>query len=262
MSDDPVQLEYAPARPARRWRFRRWLLAAMVLLAVWAGAEWVPSAVERLRLLRVQDRCATFDFPPDVVIFDSDPARRAALLADARNYVALDDTSVWPTQAVARREPDCWTSLKQIVFGTRQFWPPGPGAPKALVHRLRNGRGQERLVAVIVAPSTPGRAALAAPSRLIPRVELGLVAALIQPATDWDAPPRWDGNGTFFKVNIQAGQRLRIYAGHVDPNDPSRFMIGYEMDGQPGTIDGRFQDDGDVTLTVRDGPATLSGAIN
>jgi hypothetical protein len=250
MNDDRLQLEYAPPRPGRRWRARRWLTLTGIALLAWALVEWGPTTYDRCRLLWVQRQCADFEFPAGAVVYDSDQQAGKALLADSANYVALDDTSIWPTAAVARREPRCWTSLKLILFPGQSFWPPGPAAPKALVRRLRNRQGSERLVAVIVSPEFPGGPTNAEPSRGV-----GLIAAIIRPG-DWHALPQWDGNGTFFKPGFEKARRLRVFAATADPADPAHFTLDYEMDGQRGTIDGTFQDDGDVTFKIRSGPAT------
>jgi hypothetical protein len=159
----------------------------------------------------------------------------------------VDDLQVWPTVAVIRREPGCWESLKSNLFGGRNFWPPGAAAPKALVHRLRNEQGDERLVAIIVAPSVPGR--FSAAGR-----ELGVVAAVVRPG-EWNVPPRWDGNSDFLRAGFEKAKRLRFYAARLDPENPAKFSIRYEMDGQAGTIDGRLAGNADVVLTIRDGPA-------
>ncbi len=253
MSDDkPVQLEYAPPVPGPTRRARRWLVIVAVLLALSLVVQWAPSAFTRARLLWVQHRVAAFEYPAGAVVYDSDRTAGQSLLADPANYVALDDTSVWPTRAVARREPPPWASMKSILFAGQTFWPPGPAAPKVLVHRLRNARGAERLIAIIVAPES-ARTRQATPAT--GQGELGLVAAVIRPG-GWDAAPQWEGNGTFFKANFGAAKRLRFFAATVDPADRARFTVPYEIDGQKGAIDGKYQDDGDVTFAVRSGPAT------
>ena len=251
MSGNPLQLDYAPPPPGRRWRLRRWLTIAGCGLALWVAASRGPDFVQRLRLLWVQGRCARFDFPAGTVVFDSDPMSRGRLLADGNDYVGLDDWQVWPVTGVGRREPGCWASLKDILFAGRTFWPPGPPAPKAMVHRLRTANGLERLVAIIVAPSAP-LAPTASPVYSSPGI--GLVAAIVRPGT-WDAPPRWDGNSAFLRAGFETAKRLRFFAAQLDPKDESRFSIAYEMDGRTGTVDGKLEDDGNVTLKVRDGPA-------
>jgi hypothetical protein len=253
--DDRVQLDYAPPQQARRWSPRRWLIVAACVIAVWAVVEWGPSTTRRLRLIWVQRQCASFEYPAGAVVYDSDQQAGKGLMADAANYVALDDTHVWPTSGVARREPECWTSLKSILFPGQSFWPPGPAAPKALVHLLRNKKGAERLVAVIVAPESSNRPGTLPRSFVADTREIGLVAAIIRPG-DWHAAPQWEGNGTFFKPGFERAKRLRFFAAAVDPGDPARFSLDYEMDGVRGTVDGTFGDDGDVTFAIRSGPAT------
>lgn len=218
--------------------------------------QFGPDAFNRTRLLWVQSRCASFEFPKDTVVFDSDPSTNAALLADPDNYVAVTDAQVWPLTGVARREPDCWVSLKNILFAGRRFWPPGPAAPKAMVHLLRNRNGVERLVAIIVAPSPPpspnANPIYSSPS-------MGVVAAIVKPG-DWNVSPRWDGNSTFLRDPFQAAHRLRFYSADLDPNDPGRFTLRYEMDGTKGMIDGKLEDDATVSLKLRDTPAATQPA--
>ena len=251
MTRDPLQLDYAPP-PARRWNPRRYLVAAALVAAVWMIVQFGPDAFNRTRLLWVQSRCASFEFPRDTVIFDSDPATSATLAADADNYVPLTDSQVWPLTGVGRREPGCWVSLKDILFAGRTFWPPGPAAPKAMVHLLRNAAGNQRLVAVIIAPSPPPPPTA---NPVYSNQAIGVVAAIVQPGT-WDIPPRWDGNSVFLRAGFESARRLRFYSAQLDPNDPSRFSIRYEMDGKTGTIDGKLEDDATLSLKLRDGPAT------
>jgi hypothetical protein len=95
------------------------LLLILIIAVLWTLAEYGPDTARRLRLLYVQGRCARFEFPANTVIFDSDRAARAPLLANPEDYVALDDAQVWPVTGVARREPACWASLKDILFAGR-----------------------------------------------------------------------------------------------------------------------------------------------
>ena len=57
-------------------------------------------------------------------------------------------------------------------------------------------------------------------------------------------------------VRLTMTDRLRLFAGQPDPNDPSHFTIGYELNDVPGTIDGWLQDDDRLKFEYRDGPAT------
>jgi hypothetical protein len=48
--------------------------------------------------------------------------------------------------------------------------------------------------------------------------------------------------------------RVRIYAGQVDPDDAAHFTIRYEMWGRSDVLDGRLDDNDNVTLTPRKSP--------
>jgi len=48
------------------------------------------------------------------------------------------------------------------------------------------------------------------------------------------------------------GNVLRFFGGQVDPADPSRFTIPYQVDGRDGVLQGRLKNDG-VELLPREG---------
>ncbi len=260
MNTPQFQLDYAPGQARKRPKVRRWLIAIGLGMVVWVGFEWGEPLAVGVRQAWVQSRCSTFEYPPETVIFESDPERRAGLLSGHPDeYADTADAAAWPVRAAVRREPACWASLKELLFNTRNFWPPGPAAPKVLVHRLRNSAGDSRLVAVLVAPTIPGRSMGSTGQGSTGGVstgrELQLVAAIVRESPDFTSPPRWDGNSGFLQAGFENARSLRFYAAQLDGKDPGRFSIRYEMDGQAGTIDGRLESDVSVSLTVRDGPA-------
>ncbi|HYE19272.1 MAG TPA: hypothetical protein VEA69_12555 [Tepidisphaeraceae bacterium] len=251
MDAEKLQLEYAPAEPSRKSRVRRWAVLVLVVLAgvvaLRHGAD-VASAVQRRW---VQSRCATFEYAADTVIYESDKAAGDALLRrQTGDYVRLMDTSVWPSEAVVRSEPGAWASLKKMMFGGRAFWPPGPPSPKLMVHKLTMPGGEGRIVAIILAPELPNANGVRSRAPA-----LQLVAAVVRPARDWSDSPRWDGNSGNLAAGFERARRLRFYAARLDPEFANRFSIRYEMDGQPGHVDGRLESDGAVYMVVRDGPA-------
>ena len=46
---------------------------------------------------------------------------------------------------------------------------------------------------------------------------------------------------------------IRFFAGQIDPKDDSHFMIDYDVDGEPGTLDGYLRDEqgGEVTVELK-----------
>jgi hypothetical protein len=243
VSGKGIRLEYAPAARRKGWAARKWVLAAGVVVLIYLAAEYGPGLARQVRIQYVQSRVAGFEYSPGTVTYESHPARSVG-----EDEAALEDLTVWPNKAIGRREPGCWKSLKNILFPGQQFWPPGAPAPKAMVHRLRSSKGEERLVAIIVAPPGP-RSGMSAGGG----VQLvGMVAAIVAPA-DWGAEPLWMGNSEFFHPGFDPARPLKIYAGRVDAADPAKFSIPYELDGKAGAIEGRLDDDGEVRMKLKTG---------
>lgn len=47
---------------------------------------------------------------------------------------------------------------------------------------------------------------------------------------------------------------VRMYAGQADAHDPSHFTIHYQMWGQEDVLDGKLDDQDQITLTPRHSP--------
>jgi len=60
-------------------------------------------------------------------------------------------------------------------------------------------------------------------------------------------------------LELLSGHQLRMLGGQADPNDSSHFLIAYELDGAPGTIDGWVVDNA-VLLRPREGRLLPSSA--
>jgi len=49
-----------------------------------------------------------------------------------------------------------------------------------------------------------------------------------------------------------------LFAPQPDPNDASRVLVPYELNGQPGVLDAQVTDEGYLICTVRTGSARLT----
>jgi hypothetical protein len=65
-------------------------------------------------------------------------------------------------------------------------------------------------------------------------------------ATTWTYTPGKVGEAG--KIDVPPRDRLRLFAGQPDPADAAHFTIAYDIDGQPGVVDGRLKDDDTVEL--------------
>jgi hypothetical protein len=61
------------------------------------------------------------------------------------------------------------------------------------------------------------------------------------------------------RIALDAGDRLRVYAGQPDPADPSHFTIGIRLNDLPFVIDGRLLGDDGATLVPRGGVSEPEG---
>ena len=107
MASSPHNLDYAPADPLKKPVRRKLILLAVLIAALYVGINHGMPIASGIRKTWVQGRCATFEYSDDTVIYETDPARgRSLIRAEPDEYVRINDTAVWPTPAVIRREPN------------------------------------------------------------------------------------------------------------------------------------------------------------
>lgn len=231
-------LEYRPARRRRR-RWWLWLLAAAVVALAAVGyrhrqpfqAKWAQLAFER--------RCLNYREPADLIVFTDDPRDFAALLNAAPRPVGGRYRQSYDVKFVSF-DPDVWTRHPLLK------WDPGP----AFLHRLKNPRGETRLVGIDLSPLDDdlwfyprvvipaGLSTDARPARtrkeysLLPLDRQLHVALGLEKSSSTDA--------------------IRVYCGQPDPDDPTHFTIALEVNGAREVLDGWLQDDETVLLKPRD----------
>jgi hypothetical protein len=204
-----------------------------------------------VQILYYQHQCLTYTAPPDAVVYEPDPAKAAALLQKGLQYWGVNST---PEFAIVP-EPRCLQRLASLLPGT----PPGvpiitrsvttpaisTGSGLGFMHELRNHKGDRRLV-VVAPPNSPSwtEYCVAPLTQLLGNVQSGTLSI--------DSC-----YSTAFMLGVDPAGALRIFAGQLDPNDASHFTFAYETrDGTgKGTIDGWLDDQCNIVMRVRDGPA-------
>jgi hypothetical protein len=266
----PAPLEYATPSPRRSYAawwavLRRVVRYALVLLPigmivaaavvsyrapwVWYGSR---DAYQRHRML-------TFMMPADRVVYEEDPARaarlaalppdrRAAYVGEPPNPGGLGlagggkgDYRKWPGNSHTSYIPPFFFSL----FGTH-------GPPTLVfIHQRVGPGGRRRMV-----QATLGRDLVHQPPGrpLENNVRVGISVATRSDPVDQPFRAR-GGNYRVIRIPVAPEAVMRVYAGQPDPGDEARFTVKYEIDGVPGTIEGRLEADDAVTLRVVDGPA-------
>lgn len=218
MTDErPQQLDYAS--PSRRKVKRRVVMAVAALALLAGGWKYGPGAWDHARLLYYQGKCLEYGGAADEVVYEDDGRTviRSRYSADLAKYNGV-------------RSP--------------------PGAKQGallFMHEMRTAEGERRLVTV--------EASLRMGIFSAPRIEYERSAmkladlysqrrgnTLVTTSCSSERPSLDDG-----KV-----YPLKIFAGQIDPQDPSHFTIRFEIGGMQGVLDGWLESDGHIRLEERD----------
>jgi hypothetical protein len=193
----------------------------------------------------------------DAVAYEEEPTAAAQLLKGSEySPYSLHRGSGYKLPAMpalaAALIPSCWRSLTALgKLPTRSFLfagsPSSGGAPAIIfLHERVSPVGHHRLVCVTYGPDT---------NTFQPAFIAGYDydTCVASPAT-WTRPIASAQRG--YLIDVLSGYPrtaplVRIYAGQPDPGDPAHFTVRYQMWGQEDVLDGRLQDDDQVTLTPR-----------
>jgi hypothetical protein len=263
------------------WWLRRLAFVATAALTVWLLWDYVGSRFQLRRDIRAAEAdCGLYLDPADRVVLDTGSETAAALLrlpgyeADAPALLRqpgheVDDygtvgSTLLPQQVrrlyATRRAEERWHELREMPTsggGLGGLFGSGPSRWRmerfvAFAHRLATGPGSERLV--IVRPTS---------NRAESDGSIGFEAAVL-PLTGWlgsyaevaevvAVVPDTSGSPVDLVLQPTDQSRgVRLLAGRLDANDPSRFAIAYEMDGRRGTVCGQLLPDETIRWTVLD----------
>jgi hypothetical protein len=201
-----------------------------------------------------------FSASADKVAYEEDPAAAAVLLKgpEYSPYVlkrAPDPNMPATTVQAAAFQPRCWRNLGTLatlpaatLFAGGWGGAGGPG-PIIFLHERISPAGHRRLVCVRYGPD---------PTTFQPEFIAGFDydASVATPATLTKPPSfaqRFYGLDSLSEL-VRTLPLVRVYAGQPDPADPAHFTIRYQIWGQVDTLDGRLQDDDQVTLKPRHPP--------
>ncbi|MDB5303396.1 MAG: hypothetical protein JWM97_945 [Phycisphaerales bacterium] len=232
-------ISYAPAPKGIRYHWVRRLTALALLIVLCAATvRYVPRMNRRLELLRSQGLAMTYTAPADHVVYERDPLKAAALLRASSNYWALD----WPSDNGHATPPSRALNPYGAVVDFAPAWgdfyrlasPPGRNTGAVIfLHKLRSPAGHERLVGV------DGFLSLGIAG-------LRLNACVFQPGTLFSRPEFVSDGVNYSLEEMGELPARRVYAGQLDPADPSHFTILYETAEGTGVIDGWLMDDDNV----------------
>jgi hypothetical protein len=226
------------------------VVVALAVCAAFAWPKWGAPRAQQARYLYRQRQCLTWALPPEHVVYDDDPTAAAQLLAGgadfrppARPLFDTDDNRPpggWGPPAYYRpRALDEMLGNPALIFGFDGV---------VFMHRRAAASGRERLVVVKI-----GSTAVSVDGAHY----VGCSPEVFEPAS-WKVgsvvnrkfPAHLPREFQVF-LPVLAGQHLRFFAGQPDPADSACFTVQFDLDGKPGTIEGRLADDDGVTLVVR-----------
>ncbi len=260
---DPISkpLDYAPVTaPSRQWwKVRRLLIWVVIGALAFTAVEYGPSIVRQAWYLGSQGKCLNYAAPRGQLAYANDPAEATALLSAGYKPVASvigpsPYATLGPTMSAGSTLPplvavgeESLGSYARFGWGyVRQGVNNAPIRTGAFLHARHSIGAPERLVAIVFLE----RQNSANEDRL-----LEINALVWRPAT-WSPGSRLELAGLTTRVFARIDRRrVHLFAGQADVADPSHFTLLYDIDGQPGTIDGWIDAYDRVRLQVRDGPA-------
>jgi hypothetical protein len=228
MSANRVSLPYAP--PTRvRWYRRRSVRRAFItafalalILGSWRGSiAWHGEPGQWARFRYWYWVCARHaEAPARIVYAHNDPAARAAMLRDTGVQLGSGTNN-----------PDVFLAAPQLrKFLEASSIGPMPPLSTCFLHERQSKKGECKLISIEQGPEGD--------------VD-NFWVSVFSPRFD----QRGQGTGMAYGTIVHPGGDLRVYAGQPDPNDPAHFTIRYTSNGEAGTIDGRLDADGNVSLT-------------
>lgn len=219
------KLTYAPPAAWYRRPFTgRLVTLACALLFVIVALLWAPRCIRWARLLNWERQCLSYPNPPRVICSVENP----------------DDPATSDSQIQRTEPPECWKRFYSAISGAGI-----KSEGTVFLHERRAPSGASRLIAIDTVVQQRDQIAtgisfyarsFARPGRFSYPKE---VSSLYY----------GKGNAPGF---IAWHDSARVFAGRIDPENPSHFTMDVEIDGRRQTIDGWITDnDEDILLQER-----------
>lgn len=194
---------------------------------------------------------------------------------DDANYLAMIPGNLWH-EPVAQKQSEEWKELSGTVG--RVYWGQPEPDNSIFSHELVSPGGHHRLVHLAVArrgeltmepfPLWPGPRTYRVRSRACLSVavvspigrqsfpycwtgEIGIQRPFSEDVIHWIKGRTWDDG----KAELKPGDHLRLYAGQLDPADPSHFTVDYELPrGHRRTVNFFLLDDEHLVILPQTSP--------
>ncbi|HEX2973300.1 MAG TPA: hypothetical protein VHP11_13275 [Tepidisphaeraceae bacterium] len=235
---------------------------------------------ERQRQASIQT-CLNFARPPETVVYTEDPKEAAALLASSsvvkplaysasdahyRQFSVQVSACRTGSDVLGPSQTDAQTELNVNLRLNED-------AALVFLHRMKTPAGEDRLVWIRLQALQSSRDVR--PGSLNPdagmQISRSLVAYVVPPDlqdrrswnpmvlrivpsdSDWIRLPRTSPNTPEASLTVEHSTPWRVFAGQIDPNDPSHLTIPYEIAGQRYTLDARLNNGDRLVFTPQQG---------
>jgi hypothetical protein len=216
-----------------------------------------------------------FQLPPGQVVYTEDPAEASRLLfAPGGGYSAVPQSLTWqnvsppPPPVIASSTPELSAALLAYI--------PQPLEGSAFLHERRTPAGTSRLVWVHVRAARQGSQRGSIGQLWMERELRAFVLKAAVPPGGGNVSQLWDGQVRIEQAEsrrteipiadrgdgrpappAKAGEVFRLLTGRPDPNDATRLLIDYTLDGKPGTIAMTLQNDDRLRFDPDRGTTTV-----
>lgn len=242
-----AQIEYGQPPPLLKRRpAQRRIIYGTILLVLLSAFWWGKPLTRNLQAMYWERKCMAYTLGPDVVVYDDDPSRAAALAKSGDPSFCSDPRD--PT-AVGRSVP-CWSKFRALMGMI-----PTTGQPVLFCHARQVPGGGVQLVVVDFSAKKWG----IPPSGTTLYVLVWRLYTPEQASFSRRPMPNEQVQGLTFGLTRSSPEPLRFFAGQPDPIDSSHFTIKYELGQKSGTIDGYLRSNGKLDFSIRDGPAKVDG---
>lgn len=219
---------------------------------------------EQDRYLAWQRRCMEYSPPPLMVVYDDEPSAWKTLgkqpgfgqIYEGPETIPLYNPPFGYMPPVWEEKPAAWICSDGTWL---QAGFPGRRENLAFLHGRRSPAGHGRLVvvkfvAILQRQSGCDIHLLSAAYRPAGPRPGSTVQRLLVKESNFAT---WSQNEVLLIPNrTQGASHSQVFAGQADPADQSRFTIAYAIDGAPGIVEGRLNDNDTISLKVLDRPAT------
>jgi hypothetical protein len=219
-------------RPLRRWLMSLGVLICILALAFPSMRNNVSQRLARAELQYWQRRCMTWSAPPGTIAYDDSEA------SDPRQVGGSEYQRSNLEPRTVMLMPHC---LREYAVRSRCLptsWLDEAGA--LFVGGLSSPNGQRYLVVVRFVPG------FRQPRHPLAGIRVDTLRAF-RLTDSQAAPPRVFRGGGIYSGS--PSPPIVLMVGQPDPHDPCRVTIEYRLDGARGSIDGRLNDAGEVTLS-------------